>query len=84
MNGASVEDPVQKLFAAPAVLVSQQRVDEGVRSSLAVGQALGQHTPVRANGHRGEEFHQPVERWGCVTWGCCGHVWGIMVTCPYN
>lgn len=67
VNGASVEDPVQKLLAAPAVLVSQQGVHEGVRSSLAVSQALGQHTPVRADGRCGEEFHQSVERWGCVT-----------------
>lgn len=64
VKGASVEDPVQELLAAPAVLVSQQGVHKRVRSSLAVGQALGQHTPVGANGRCGEEFHQPVERWG--------------------
>lgn len=68
-DGASIEDPVQKILAAPTVLVSKQGVYEGVRGSLAVGQALGQHTPVGADGCCGEEFHQPVERWECVTEG---------------
>lgn len=57
-----VEDPVQHLFAAVAVLVSQQGVHEGVGRGLAVGQALGQHAPVGADGHRGGQLHQPVER----------------------
>lgn len=61
VEGASVEDPVQNLFAAFAVLVSQQGVHEGVRRSLAVGQALGQHTPVGADGHRGGQLYQPAE-----------------------
>jgi hypothetical protein len=84
VKGASVEDPVQELLAAPAVLVSQQGIHEGVRSGLAVGQALGQHSPVRANGCCGEEFHQPVERWGMCylreLWACVQN----MVTCLYN
>lgn len=71
-DGASVEDPVQKLLAAPTVLVSQQGVHEGVRCGLAVGQALGQHAPVGADGGCGEEFHQPVERWEGVTEGAVG------------
>lgn len=58
-----VEDSVQNLFVALAVLVSQQGVHEGVRRCLAVGQALGQHPPVGADGHRGQ-LHQPAGRWG--------------------
>lgn len=59
-----VEDPVQHLFAAVAVLVPQQGVHEGVGRGLAVGQALGQHAPVGADGHRGGQLHQPEERRG--------------------
>lgn len=59
-----VEDPVQHLLAAVAVLVPQQGVHEGVGRGLAVGQALGQHAPVGADGHRRGQLHQPVERRG--------------------
>ena len=55
-----VEDPVQDLFAALAVLVSQQGVHEGVGRGLAVGQALGQHPPVGADGYCRGQLHQPV------------------------
>lgn len=59
-----MEHPVQNLFAALAVLVSQQGVHEGVRRGLAVRQALGEHPPVGADGHRGGQLHQPAERQG--------------------
>lgn len=63
-EGTPVEDPVQNLLAALAVLVSQQGVHERVRCGLAVGQALGQHPPVGADGHRGGQLHQPADRDG--------------------
>lgn len=63
-EGTPVQDPVQNLLAALAVLVSQQGVHERVRCGLAVGQALGQHPPVGADGHRGGQLHQPADRDG--------------------
>ena len=63
-EGTPVKDPAQNVLAALAVLVSQQRVHERVRCGLAVGQALGQHPPVGADGHRGGQLQQPADRDG--------------------
>lgn len=53
----SLEDPVGQQAAGRLVLVTQQRVDEGVTRRLAVGQTFGEHAPTRTDGLRPEQLH---------------------------
>lgn len=52
-----LEDSVDQQAAGRPVLVTQQRVDEGVARRLAVGQTFGEDAPAWADGLRPEELH---------------------------
>lgn len=57
-----LEHPIDQQAAGGLVLVTQQRVDEGVARSLAVGQTFGEHAPARTDGLRPEQLHNSASK----------------------